>query len=776
MYDASHPLACRIPVRAIAACLLVALCPAAALAQGSKADYERSDNLRRLVEGKVAKSRVEPRWFAEGKKFWYRLELGTGRREFVLVDAEAGERRAALDHAKLAEELAKKLGREVDAAKLPMDGIEFIEDGAAVRFPAEGKHWKWTLADASLAETEAFELPRPEGQPPGRGRRGGQGRGGPPRGERSGRSPDGQWSVEVHDHNVFLQPLGEPAEGPAREIVQLTTDGTAEHYYEGNVRWAPDSSRFVTLKTRAAEKHPVHLIESSPSDQLQPKLHTHDYLKPGDRIAQSKPCLFELATKKQIPVDDALFPNPWDISQLRWSADSRRFTLLYNQRGHQLVRLVAVAADTGEAGTIIDETSKTFIDYSSKQFLHYADDSHELIWASERDGWNHLYLYDARTGDVKNQITRGDWLVRGVDRVDDEARQIWFRACGIYPEQDPYYVHHCRINWDGSGLVVLTAGNGTHEIDYSPDRRYLLDTWSRVDQPPVTELRRTEDGSLVCQLEEADWSELLATGWQIPERFVAPGRDSQTPIYGVIFRPTSFDPNKKYPVVEQIYAGPQSAFVPKRFSSYHGPQGMAELGFIVVQIDGMGTNWRSKAFHDICWQNLGDSGFPDRIAWLKAAAAKYPQLDLSRVGVYGGSAGGQSSTRALLAHGDFYHVAVSDCGCHDNRMDKIWWNEQWMGWPIGPHYAEQSNVTQAHKLEGKLLLVVGELDRNVDPASTTQVVNALIKANKDFDFLLIPGAGHGSAETPYGQRRRKDFLVRHLLKVEPRHEAAAGGE
>ncbi|MCU0880114.1 MAG: DPP IV N-terminal domain-containing protein, partial [Pirellulaceae bacterium] len=616
MNHATLPLSRRIAAFAAAACLLCVLASAAVLAQGSKADYERSDDLRRLVEGKVAKSRVEPRWFADGKKLWYRLDLGAGGREFVLVDAEAGSRQAAFDHAKLAEELAKKLGKEVEAAKLPIDGIEFVDQGAAVRFPAEGKHWKWTLADGSLAETEAFELPRPAGQPAGRGRRGGQGRGGPPPGERSNRSPDGQWSVEVRDHNLFLRPAGESAASESPEAVQLTTDGTAEHYYEGNVRWAPDSSRFV--------------------DQLQPKLHTHDYLKPGDRIAQSKPCLFEIASKKQIPIDDSLFQNPWDISQLRWSADSRRLTLLYNQRGHQVVRLVAIAADTGEAGTIIDETSKTFVDYSSKQFLHYADDSHELIWASERDGWNHLYLYDSRTGDVKNQITRGEWLVRGVDRVDDEARQIWFRACGIYPEQDPYYVHHCRINWDGTGLVVLTAGNGTHEVDYSPNRRYLLDTWSRVDQPPVTELRRTEDGSLVCQLEEADWSELLATGWQIPERFVAPGRDGQTPIYGVIFRPTNFDPNKKYPVVEQIYAGPQSAFVPKRFSAYHGPQGMAELGFIVVQIDGMGTNWRSKAFHDVCWQNLGDSGFPDRIAWLKAAAAKYPQLDLSRVGVYGG--------------------------------------------------------------------------------------------------------------------------------------------
>ena len=236
----------------------------------------------------------------------------------------------------------------------------------------------------------------------------------------------------------------------------------------------------------------------------------------------------------------------------------------------------------------------------------------------------------------------------------------------------------------------------------------------------------------------------------------------------MIFQPTNFDPAKKYPVIEQIYAGPQGAFVPKRFSSYYGPQAMAELGFIVVQIDGMGTNWRSKAFHDVCWKNLGDAGFPDRIAWLKQAGQSRPWLDLSRVGVYGGSAGGQNAAGAVFIHGEFYKAAVADCGCHDNRMDKIWWNEQWMGWPIGPHYDEQSNVTLAKNLQGKLLLIAGELDRNVDPASTMQVVNALVRADKDFDLLIVPGAGHGAAGSPYGQRRQRDFFVRHLLGVEPR--------
>ena len=262
----------------------------------------------------------------------------------------------------------------------------------------------------------------------------------------------------------------------------------------------------------------------------------------------------------------------------------------------------------------------------------------------------------------------------------------------------------------------------------------------------------------------------VATGWRAPERFVAKGRDGATDIYGVIFRPTTLDAKKRYPVIERIYAGPQGSFVPKKFDSYYSAQAMAELGFLVVEIDGMGTSHRSKAFHDVCWKNLADSGFADRILWIKAAAQKYPCMDIARMGIYGGSAGGQSALRALLAHPDFYKVAVADCGCHDNRMDKIWWNELWMGWPVGPHYAEQSNVTQAHKLQGKLQLIVGELDRNVDPASTMQVVHALVKADKDFDLLVVPGAGHGAGDTPYGLRRTRDFFVRHLLGVEPRSQ------
>ncbi len=541
---------------------------------------------------------------------------------------------------------------------------------------------------------------------------------------------------------------------------RLSQDGTPSDGYEaGRVWWSPDSKNVAAMRVQQGEDHPIYMVESSPSDQIQPRLRTLNYLKPGDRIDHPRPQLFHIETGEQVALKNDLFNNPWSIEDVRWSQDSSRFTFVYNQRGHQALRVVAIDAATGNARAIVDERSDTFIDYSGKYFCQWIGDN-ELIWMSERDGWNHLWLYDAQTGRVTNQITKGPWVVQDVISVDPNQRQVLFKAGGIRPGEDPYYTDVCRVNFDGSNLTVLTDGDGTHEIAWSPDRKYLFDKWSRVDQPPVTELRRAEAGRLVCKLETAN----VINADRFPKRFVAKGRDGTTDIYGIIIFPRNFDPAKQYPVVEDIYAGPQSFYVPKSFQPGYGArQAIADRGGIVVQIDGMGTSGRSKQFHDVCWKNLRDAGFPDRIAWITAAAKKYPQMDLTRVGIYGGSAGGQNAMAALLWHNDFYKVAVADCGCHDNRMDKIWWNEQWMGWPVGPQYAENSNVVNAHLLQGKLLLMVGEMDDNVDPSSTMQVVNALEKANKDFELVVVTGAHHGSAETPYGSKRRMEFLVNNLI-------------
>jgi dipeptidyl-peptidase 4 len=820
-------------------------------AQGSQDDYARALGLAQTTENKVFRARVKPTWLPGNTRFWYRVQTGAESHEYVIVDAEHGERQPAFDHARLALALSASLAQDVRPDRLPLENVELRPDEAAALFRAGGKGWRWDLKTQALREEAREEktlrsrrtdrVPRAsrltgdetelvfvnrtgadvelfwldsEGGRKGYGRVGTGAerrqhtfaghvwlvtdRAGTVLGvfeatEESGRaviedrpeapaaaeeqpappskpaggSPDGRWIAFVKDSNLFLR------DARSGEESRLTYDGNPDDAYAEPFHWSPDSARLVVLQTRSAQERKVHVVESSPKDQLQPKLRTLDYLKPGDRMAHPRPRLFDVAGRRAIPIPDALFANPYELEDIRWAPDSSRFTFRYNQRGHQVLRVVEVGARTGQARALIEETSPTFVDYADKTFLHWIDATDEAIWMSERDGWNHLYLYDTRSGQVKHPITRGEWVVRRVERVDEGKRQIWFFAAGVRPGQDPYYLHLCRANLDGSGFTVLTDGEGTHAIEFSPDRRFFLDRWSRVDQPPVSELRRAEDGQRLCELERADATALLAAGWTVPERFVAKGRDGRTDIFGLIVRPSNLDPARRYPVVEEIYAGPQDAHVPKEFGRLTRQHAIAELGFIVVQIDGMGTNWREKKFHDVCWKNLADAGFPDRRSWIQAAAAARPWMDLSRVGIYGGSAGGQNAMRALLDHGDFYRVAVADCGCHDNRMDKLWWNELWLGWPPDESYVRNSNAVDAHKLQGKLLLVVGELDDNVDPASTMQVVNALERADKDFELLVMTGTGHGAAETPYGSRRRMDFLVRHLWGVEPRRVPGA---
>jgi dipeptidyl aminopeptidase/acylaminoacyl peptidase len=565
----------------------------------------------------------------------------------------------------------------------------------------------------------------------------------------------------VREHDVWLRT------GEATGDVRLSATGSDADPFRLPAHWSPDGTKVLGFQVEPGERRTVHLVESSPKDQLQPKLHRLDYRKPGDRIDRPRPRLFDLVARRQVPIDDAPFAKAWSLDHVHWTADGHEVLLLLNERGHQSLRVLAIDAATGAVRTVLEERSATFVDWSQKTFLHWLDGGAAFLWASERDGWNHLYHVTTATGAMR-QITKGAWLVREVDQVDEAARTVTFAAMGIVAGQDPYHVHLARASFAGGETIVLTHANGTHEWTFGPGRHLFVARWSRVDQPWVTELRRTHDGALVAELGRDDATELLAAGFRPTQRFAAKGRDGATDVYGVLIVPSTFDPARRYPVVEDIYAGPQDHFAPVAWGLGSRQRELAELGFVVARIDGMGTNWRHKAFHDVCWRNLKDGGLPDRIAWLRAAAVTRPFLDLARVGIFGGSAGGQNALAAMLHHGDFYRCGVADCGCHDNRMDKIWWNEAWMGFPVGPWYADSSNVTHAPRLRGPLLLTVGELDRNVDPSSTMQVVRALIEADKDFDLVVVPGGGHGVGEIDYLVRRRQDFFVRHLLGVEPR--------
>ncbi len=791
--------------------------------------------------------RVVPHWFASGSKFWYRNELRDGKREFVMVDAENGNRTIAFDH----ESVARKMGVAVDATRLPIDGLEFNDDASRIILIG-AKRWEWISQTEELNETKETLTPTPGSESRADlnlsrqthngeetsisfenkstdfvemfwisqdGVRTSYGKinagttkeqhtfGGhqwvivnkvgedllvmkatdnasivvidgtkstpttPPRGRNrvrnrndstaNGRSPDGRWTATIKDHNVLLKSESDQLESA------LSTDGVEGNAYD-HFEWSPDAKSLIAFRVEPGEKNEVHLVQSSPEGGGRAKLHSRPYALPGDKFTTCELNIFDIQTGKQIKPDVDRFESEWERPRLRWSQDGASFTYHQADRGHQRFRLIEVDVSNGTIRNIIDEKSSTFIwtahtENQNLPTVTWLEQSNgDLLYVSEKSGWRHVYLIDANLGSVRNAVTSGDWVVRGIDEIDEVNRQLWFRASGCFPGQDPYLIHYGRVNFDGTGLVWLTESNGNHTLQFSPDKKFAIDSYSRVDLAPVTELRRVADGKLVCELQRSDVDGLRSTGWTHPEVFVAKARDGVTDIWGFVCLPNNFDPKRSYPVIEDIYSGPHGSHVPKSFSPSQRYRSLTDLGFIVVKIDGMGTANRSKAFHDVCWHNLKDAGFEDRILWMKGAATKHPQMDLTRVGIYGTSAGGQNAAGAVLFHPEFYKVAVAACGCHDNRMDKASWNEQWMGYPTGTHYSDSSNIDNAHLLQGKLLLIVGEMDTNVPPESTMRFADKLIKANKDFDLLVIPNASHGMGGA-YGQRKMHDFFVRNFL-------------
>lgn len=718
-------------------------------AQNADSLYQLADRYNERFTSKFYYNATNVQAVNDSHCFVYMTQTPKGK-EFYLIDPEQKTQRNVFDQERLATSLSKVLDKKTDAYNLPFRQIRLSDRRDSIFFRIETTDYYALLADYKVARNPVqsfreesywgniFKEDSRERVP----------------------SPDGKKEAYISEGNLWVK------DKETGNIRKLSNDGSPYEYYSSNIYWSPDSRKIVCCKYRPGGDRKLLLISSSPKDQLLPKTETYDYLKPGDALPVRRPVAFLIDEEKVIHFDVPDVDSQYDLTNIKWNKKSDFFTFDFNKRGHQQFIVYAGDILSGTLHPVVKEESPTFIHYYNL-YQYWFKESDELLWISERDGWRHIYLYDITSGKVKKQLTQGEWVVKTVMKVDEKKRQILFKACGLDKNEDPYLEKYYTLEMHSGKITPLTPENAHHNVTFSQDYRYMFDVYSRVDLPPVVVIRSVEGGGKIIYKPamQPDISGVTASGWRMPEVFSAKGRDGETDIWGMIIRPSNFDPTKKYPVIEYIYAGPHDSHVPKSFAVEYRPSALAEMGFITVMIDGMGTANRSKAFHDVCWKNLKDAGFPDRIAWIKAAAGKYPEMDIERMGIYGVSAGGQNTMAGLLFHPDFYKVGVSACGCYDNRMDKIWWNEQWMGYPIGKEYEESSNVVNAHLLNGKLMLILGEMDNNVDPSSTLQLVDELIKHDKEFEFVMLPGARHTLGEK-YGERKRRDFFMKHLLNVE----------
>ncbi len=738
----------------LASCLLVP----AANAQGTREDYQRAEQfLPGNLRHKLYVAEMEPHWIAKTNRFWYRKASPKGV-EFFLVDSSQNTTKPAFDQARLATALSKETKREFKPTELPFDTFEFSEDGKSVHFQIENASWSCNLETYNCKEARESSA-----------------------GPYENESPSKEWIAYVKDFNLYVRFV------PTGEIVQLTRDGeqgweyatpipslrpmvtqgTQDPKQRPAVFWSPDSSKLVTYRMDTRNAGQFTNLQFVPPGQLRPRAFRVVYPLPGEALPKAEPIIFNVRKGKRIDVKtDPLEMQFQGGPGFEWFPDSKGFYYDHGERGEKEIELRTVDADTGEQRVVIREKSDRYVD-PGETFFRFLHESGEVLWSSERDGWNHLYLYNQKTGELKNQVTLGPWVVRRIVDVDEKSRRVYFLANGREKDEDPYQTHLYSVGLDGKGLNLLTPENANHTVSVSPDHLYFVDSASRPDLPGQAVLRNTKDGSQVRILEQSEAAALLQMGWKYPMPFHGKAKDGTTDLYGLIWRPTNFDAAKKYPIIEMAYTGPQAFFVPKTFgAAVRGLQSVAELGFVVVMVDGRGTTGRSRAFHEYSYHNLGGA-FEDHVAMLQQMAAQNSYMDITRVGIFGTSAGGYGAAHAILVFPDFYKVCVSISGDHDARLDKAWWNELYQGYPVGPDYAEQSNVTLADRLKGHLLIVHGDVDDNVHVVETMRFADALMKANKDFDMLIVPNMYHGEGGNLYLVRRRWDYFVEYLLGVTP---------
>lgn len=737
-------------------------------------DYEQAQRfLGPNAEQLIDNGPVRPNWLPDNR-FWYRNMTANGS-EFVLVDPAKGTRTATFDPQKLAATLSKATGKTYEATRLPFQRISVAPDNQSIVFQAGGKSWRYTpQSDQLTADTTNLTMTSSEEQRPGRGESGNE-----------VLSPDKKRAAYIKDNNLWVRDVKTGAE------TQLTTDGIKDFGYATDnagwkssdraiLAWSPDSRKIATFKQDQRQVSNMYLVATNVG---KPVLKQWKYPFPGDSIIPTiQRVIIDVDNPKvitlQIPPDPHRATLSDDISSsgtfddVYWTEDGAQLAFVSTSRDHKQEKIRLADARTGAVREVFEETVPT--QYESGWGAinwRYLPKTNEFIWFSERDNWGHLYLYDAATGKVKNQITKGDFVVTRLLKVDEAKRILYFMAVGRQPE-NPYFAQLCQVGLDGKNFAVLTPEAGNHQVSLSPDGAYFVDTYSKPDVPPVSVVRSLT-GKQTLMLEKADISRLTATGWHPPTPVKLKAHDGETDIYGLMYTPTKFDPAKKYPVIDYIYPGPQGGSVGNwGFSaSRKDNQSLAELGFIVVEIEGTSNPLRSKKFHDMSYGNMSENTLPDQVSGIRQLARQYAYMDTSRVGIWGHSGGGFATATAMFRYPDFFKVGISESGNHDNRNYEDDWGERYDGLAANSDYEAHANQNYAKNLKGKLMLAHGMMDNNVPPSNTLLVIEALEKANKDYDLVIFPNAAHGfGSYTSYMTRRRWDYFVKNLMGAEPPHE------
>lgn len=738
--------------------LIVLTASCAPKIQITEAHYERAERyFRPNIIKEVYHLEVHPNWLPGNAAFWHVTYTADGKR-FFLTKAEERRTEEAFDHIAMARAINRTIGVEADPRELPFDHIDYVAPDT-VSFVVNDSLWHFSTQSENLYFKEAFKPAD------------------------LSVSPDGNHQVFVRDYNLFVRNL------QTGEERQVSTDGTRLFEYghpygwadvidesDGKrpqnlfVNWSPDSRRFQTYVAdlRTAEK--LYLLDFTADTLFRPRLLSYYRGLPGDTtLVHHLPVLYDLEEESKVWIDLDPIPHFMNVS-FEWINDGQELYALVPRRGFKQADVVCVDAKTGNTRRVVSDSSHVSVEYGKLIVERIGED--RLLMSSERNGWYHMYLFDWHTGALISQLTDGEYVVKQLVHVDKEEEKIYFLAGGMEEGRNPYYDHLYVTGFDGSGIRLLTPEYAHHQASVSPCGSYVLNNYSRVDQPTVSVVRELATGQQLFTVSEANIDNLLEFGWQPPLPFAVKGRDNETDIYGVLYRPANFTRRGSFPLIDYTYSGPHASIVPKSFSNglINIMVPFTEFGFAVMVVDGMGTSQRSLAFREVSYRNIGGN-MECHVKAISQLGKKFPWIDTTRVGIFGHSAGGYDATRAMLVYPEVYSVGVASASNHDHRMEKAWWPEMYMGYPPGGFYHKQSNITNAAKLQGRLLIAHGAIDENVNPSATYKFAEQLIREGKDFDMLILPGKRHsfGRDYGDYFTKVRWNYFINHLLGAEPLH-------